>query len=442
MRARIWSSLSLVALLAACEGPAGPQGPSGLIGATGGTGATGTTGTAGPKGETGAKGETGSPGDGGLYAACMSPCHGFGGIIEQWKSSTHYGIYVANLGGEEVASWTAAGSPCGNCHAIDAHEQRSAGKLAVSGGTVTNPTKGETNYWITATSKLGEAGYAGTAKVASVYCTTCHKIGSSDPHKTGKTYTAGSFGFWVPTAAADDIYLEKSPSAGTVTGTTAGKYGKGNVCGWCHKSRKDVTNTIGSTNVALASHYWGPHEGPQLDVYSGKGGYEYASKTYAATHSHQSVSDGCVGCHMPGRADNADYADHSFYAQLSACTKSCHTGATSFDVNGKVTAMKKGLTELETALNTAGYLTRGATDTENNALTAKELEDGDFKLDRVRVQSPTLSITPDKAGALWNYLILARGSANGVHQPKYVQQLIWDSLVAMGVTPTFISSRP
>ena len=64
----------------------------------------------------------------GLPTSCLSPCHGFNGIVEQWKTSTHYSAFISNLGGDEVATWTGA-TACGNCHAADALQMRVAGAV-------------------------------------------------------------------------------------------------------------------------------------------------------------------------------------------------------------------------------------------------------------------------------------------------------------------------
>jgi hypothetical protein len=48
-----------------------------------------------------------------------------------------------------------------------------------------------------------------------------------------------------------------------------------------------------------------------------------------------------------------------------------------------------------------------------------------------------LTLPSDTTGALYNYFLLARGAALSVHNPKYTAQLIYDSLVAMDVSPSF-----
>ena len=55
-------------------------------------------------------------------------------------------------------------------------------------------------------------------------------------------------------------------------------------------------------------------------------------------------------------------------------------------------------------------------------------------------------LTAEEAGALYNYLILARGGAFGVHNPIYSRQLIYDSYKAVSVggvePPTLMGARP
>lgn len=410
---------------------------SGADGAPGATGATGPTGSQGPPGSIGPTGMQGPPGgmpDGGLTASCLSPCHGFNGIVEQWKTSTHFAAYVSNLGGDEVPTWTGP-QACGNCHAVDALTGRTAGSVGYAGDAgPASPTKGELGYRNSSNNALADSTYTGQAKVAAVNCTTCHAVTpQNDPHRSGAVYVKGAFPLRVPTGPSDFALLEKSPSAPTVTGSSAGLLGTANTCIWCHKSRKDVTNYIGVTNAMSA--YWGPHEGPQSDVYTGTGGYHFTGRTYGTSTHQQKLT--CIDCHMPPSADNANAPNHSFYAQIGACT-SCHVGATNFDVSGAQSQFKVAMFELQKALNDAGYLTRG-TASPYASLQGSELTDGHFELDKGR--SPN-SLTADQAGAVYNYFILARGSALGVHNPKYAKQLLFDSYFAIkGLPPTSLA-RP
>jgi hypothetical protein len=389
-------------------------------------------------------GATGSFADGGvaLSTSCLSPCHGFTGIVSQWKASTHYATYIANLGGAEVATWTGA-QPCGNCHAIDGVELRLANDVHFVGTTGPHAALGQVNYLNSQTHGISESTYAGSATVAVVDCTTCHAVdATNDPHVTGKNYTPGSFPLRVPTGASDQMLIEKSSAAGVSDGTPAGAYGKGNACIFCHKSRKDVTNYVTASNK-LTSTYWGPHEGPQADIYTGKGGYHYAGQAYK-TSSHQAFANGCIDCHMAKVASNDGIGDHSFAPRLSTCQRSgCHETATSFDVIGGQSLMKAGIQELRVALNDAGWLTRG-TAAPYGALSSSDLADDQFQNDLVRPQDPGATpLTADQAGALYNYLVLARGAAGGVHNPVYVRELVYDSFKALtGNAPQTLPTRP
>lgn len=445
----VWVLVSIVAATASCgsDGADGARGPAGAQGPAGDAGPQGPQGPTGPSGADGAAGPSGPGYDGGtmdgaLTTSCLSPCHGFTGIVEQWKTSRHYATYIANLGGEEVATWTGPNA-CGNCHAIDGIEQRVAGNVGYIGTTPPlNVTHGQTNYLNSTNSKITESTYAGQATVAVVHCTTCHDVtAANDPHVTGQNYVSGSFPLRVPTGVDDQAVVEKSSAVGTSDGTLAGKYGVGNACIWCHKSRKDVTNYIPSPtgSVTLSSAFWGPHEGPQSDIYTGTGGYQYLGKTYNNS-THQSFSEGCIRCHMPDVASNQGIGNHSFYPQLSACQESgCHAIATNFNVAGQQAIMKAGIQELRVALNGLNLLTRSAT-APYVPLSTTDLADQAFAQDKVL---PGGSVVGDVAGALYNYLLLARGSAGGVHNPVYVRELIYDSYYAlMQTNPPSIPVRP
>ena len=374
-----------------------------------------------------------------LPTSCLSPCHGFNGVVSQFQSSAHYIAYVQNLGSTTAEEWTAPGSPCGNCHAIDALQQRVTGNVATNhGGVVANLASGDLQYRDPTTNALSSASYAGSASVAEVYCTTCHAVtDANDPHKTGVPWTPGSFPLQVATddgGAAATLFVEKSPSTSAVTGTAAGTYGTGNTCMWCHRSRIDVTNYISAANNKVTSTHWGPHEGPQADLFTATGGYQYAGQTYGTATHQQKLS--CVDCHMPDVADNGGVADHSFNPSLTAC-KQCHATANSFDVNGFEGQVKSALTQIETYFNSQGLLTR-ASAPPYTPLTPAQLGDGAWATDQP-VPGGTIGdgglMTQDQAGALYNYILVARGGAFGVHNPKYVAEILYDSYFALTGLP-------
>jgi hypothetical protein len=50
-------------------------------------------------------------------------------------------------------------------------------------------------------------------------------------------------------------------------------------------------------------------------------------------------------------------------------------------------------------------------------------------------------LTQDQAGALYNYILVARGGASGVHNPVYIGQIMYDSYFALTGT-NFSGTRP
>jgi hypothetical protein len=406
----------------ACSGDDGPKGDTGLAGQPG------------PQGTAGAPGGPGGGADGGgniLSGACTQACHSFGGVVEQWRFSNHSHPQKNDVGG----------GSCGNCHAVDGLQQRVANKyvIAPDAGAPTNVPSGHLNYK-TATGTVSEIGYGGATAIGRIHCTTCHDFNpTNDPHVVGK-YVAGTARIRVPGGPTDTVYLEKSESTTLTTGQTVA-YKTANVCVMCHKSRKDVTSYITASNI-ISSANWGPHAGPQTDVFSGKGGYHFPGLTYG-TSAHAAIGNACVGCHMSPVAGNSNVPDHTMKPNVAYC-KTCHTSykGADFDVQGGRTVVKNALMELEVALNDAALLTRSEA-APYAALTEDDLADGQFHLDHTRPGAPNPTLDALTAGALYNYLIVARSKDLGVHNPTYEKQLLWDSIRQVkGVNPTSLASRP
>lgn len=400
-------------------------------GEDGAKGEPGATGPAGPPGPPGPQGTPGTVADGGgvLSGACTTPCHTFGGVVDQWRFSNHSHPQNNEVGG----------GACGNCHAIDGIQHRVANKYSVApdAGVPADVAKGHLNFKA-ASGAITEIGYGGATTIGRIHCSTCHAFDSTnDPHVTGK-YVAGQAPLRVPGGVNDTVILEKTAdaSAGVPTGQELA-YRAGNVCVFCHKSRKDVSLYITASN-ALSTR-WGPHDGPQADVYSGKGGYHFAGQTYGSS-AHATVANACVSCHMQPVATNANVPDHTMKPTVAFC-KTCHTQytGTTFDIQGGQSIVRSGLRELRTLLNDAGRLTRSTAAPYAN-LSDEDLADNQFHLDTVRPGSPAAA---PEAGALYNYLIIARSKDFGVHNPTYAKQLLWDSIRQLkGANPTSLPSRP
>jgi len=84
--------VALGLLLLACEGPAGPPGDRGEAG-PGSPGPQGPVGATGPQGPAAPTPEAGAT----IPVGCLSPCHGFNGVVSQFQTSAHYTEYLANV---------------------------------------------------------------------------------------------------------------------------------------------------------------------------------------------------------------------------------------------------------------------------------------------------------------------------------------------------------
>jgi len=417
------------AIAVACTGNDGNQGETGLAGQPGPQGPAGPPPAAGTS-------SGGSATDGGsiLTGACTQPCHTFGGVVDQWRFSNHSHPQENEIGG----------GACGNCHGIDGIQQRVANKFTIApdSGVPVGVPQGHMSYQSLAGPVL-EIGYGGATTIGLIHCTTCHDFNpTNDPHVVGR-YVAGSAPIRVSGAATNTVLIEKSTSAGATTGQPV-SMNAANLCVMCHKSRKDITSYITASN-SISSNRWGPHNGPQSDVFTAKGGYELSGQSYG-TSAHAAIADKCVSCHMSPVAGNANVPDHSMKPNVAYC-KTCHTSytGTDFDIQGGRTIVKNALFELQAALNAKGLLTR-ADAAPYSALADDDLADGQFNLDLTRPGGnggANWVLDAATAGALYNYLIIARSKDLGVHNPTYEKQLLWDSIKQVtGANPTSLPTRP
>lgn len=409
---------------------------SGACGSDGENGATGAQGIPGPAGPAGTPGTPGASADGGLSGlggACTQPCHTFNGVVDQWRFSNHSHPQKSDVGG----------GACGNCHSLDGLQQRVGNKyiIGADASAPTNVAQGHISYKA-ANGSVAEISYAGASVIGRIHCSTCHDFNpTTDPHVTGK-YVAGQAPLRVPGGQSDTAFIEKSPDASAPTGTALA-YKAANSCVFCHKSRKDVTAYINPNAASnnLSSIHWGPHEGPQTDIFSGKGAYHLPDKTYG-TSEHVTIANACVGCHMAPVATNGNVPDHTMKPTVKSCTGTagCHSQytGTSFDILGGQSTVKAALFELQAELNTRGLITRAETGP-FGGLEADELADGQFHLDHVR---PTNGVDGEIAGIVYNYFLIARGKDMGAHNPRYAKQLLHDAIVFLKGTSTAIPTRP
>jgi hypothetical protein len=218
------------------------------------------------------------------------------------------------------------------------------------------------------------------ANPTRIDCRACHQI--------HVTYKADDFA--LETTAAVPLYA--------VEGATYDG-GMGNLCANCHQSRTAFPAQAADGTVKVDSTHWGPHHGPQAEFILGVGGAGDVQGTPAPHYTK--VTDTCEGCHMGGEA-----VDHTLVPSVDFC-KQCHADATDFNMNGSVDALDKKTADLQVKLTAAGLLDKTG--------------------------APVVGTYPAaKAGALWNYLLVAvEDKSHGVHNMPYAEALIDSALAAM-----------
>lgn len=192
----------------------------------------------------------------------------------------------------------------------------------------------------------------------------------------------------------------------TIADGTSFDMGSGNICAACHQARRNV-NTYVEQPTELSGH-WGPHYGPQTDMYWGSNGYEYAGYTYDRTKHPAILDDGCLDCHfkplnpymISGHSFNMEFVvDGDTLRSTNGCV-GCHGELDDFNLNGVQDRVHVLMQSLENRLIAAGLI-----DSDGHPL------DG-------------VITSQDSAGAVWNYLIVEEDRSVGIHNAKYITDLL------------------
>lgn len=269
------------------------------------------------------------------------------------------------------------------------------------------------------------------ASPSQPHCFTCH-----DPHGRGD--------FDRRTVAS-------------VTLENGGKFdaGNGNLCANCHRSRADAAKEVTPKEAKSLFAFFGPHHGPQADMFAGTNAFQFEGKTYANSAHTTVVKDSCTTCHMTrpdgrfglapgigGHSFNIAGDVHETETINTAGCIACHTDMKQvkgtdmfdkkadedYDLDGSIEPLQaevQGL--LDKLVNPAGTgilqrLSQPMFDKDGNWLMAKE---GTRSLEQV--------------AALFNYKFVHADRSNGIHNATYTIQVLYDSIAALD--PKFDASR-
>ncbi len=227
-----------------------------------------------------------------------------------------------------------------------------------------------------------------------------------------------------------------------------------NICILCHQGRasyKDLDSAISAAGVTNPNEvsdkltFKNAHYLAIAAIWFGSDAhiaYEYADQTYVGANTHIAVNDkaGCVGCH--------DVHDGRPLAE--AC-KACHgvdnpdeirfpTDTTDWDGDGNVTeGVRDEYRTMRDALE-AQILTY-AKDTAGMGIVYDRTSrpyffadaDGDGKADEKDGKKVAYAnFTPALLKATYNYHLLRSNPGAGIHNPKYVLEIIYDSIKDLG----------
>jgi cytochrome c1 len=255
-------------------------------------------------------------------------------------------------------------------------------------------------------------GYSSADASQPITCAVCH-----DPH------TATNYGLrLVPVTLKNNF----SVSSG----------GNGQLCMTCHQARKNAATTITSTAPYYGfSDRFGPHHGPQSDMFWGQNAYQYGDSTLSGMNTHGGLTDACVTCHMQTRTTNSNHQwnmSDSTGDYVTVC-KSCHgQSLTSFndikassdwDGNGKIEGVQ---TEVQ------GMVAK---------LAALLPKDASGNVVSMMVDSLKVKGQPSIVKGIYTYYFVTSDNSNGVHNAKYTVAILQKALTALGsTTPVELTS--
>ncbi len=299
-------------------------------------------------------------------------------------------------------------SLCSPCHSTQLNEWVESGHAAVQasltpeqftdefGRSSCNPC--HTSEGFLAANDPAYATYEFDELQSYIGCVTCH-----DPHSN--TYEAQVRTVGAVETVYHPGYEDGDPEVATMDG-----YGVGQVCAQCHHGRRDADNV--DSQIADGYAHFGPHGSPQMDTYIGTGCYEIEDFVYEGSHAHQSISNGCVSCHMEREAiihgELQDHSFHSFTPDADNCLP-CHS-IEDFDYNGVQTEVMDKLDQLAQAL---GYTDRD-----------------DFE---ANFDSQADGVTADERMIAYAMVFILNDGSYGVHNPTYVMDLL-DNAISYSAT--------
>lgn len=233
----------------------------------------------------------------------------------------------------------------------------------------------------------------------AINCRTCHPIHES--------YTT------------DDYALRTNLAVDLILDGTNYDFGNSNLCTNCHQARSvNPYPVFGGEDVTITNARYGPHYGPQSNMFAGSGAYEVPGSVAYQNSAHTAlVTDGCITCHMSDPIGNSTGGHQMGLAYVQF-------GNTAFNYNGctechqDVNALTENRNELREEIMTLQYELRDKL-VDKGLLNASEL-----------VPVP-LTMTQDEAGAILNYKYVYGDASYGMHNYQYTKALLVNTIESL-----------
>ncbi len=246
-----------------------------------------------------------------------------------------------------------------------------------------------------------------------------------------------------------EVTSVKFPSGATLS------FGEGgtdsNLCISCHQGRESTVSVnrviagmkpddpqpaskLGFRNV----HYFAA--GATLFGTEAKGAFEYPNKTYAGQFAHVPKFDTCTGCHDA----------HSLAPDLASC-KGCHqvddplqirapNDTTDYDGNGKVEGLGIEVENMNAKLYAAIQAYAKDVLKQPIVYSAESYPyyfndtngNGQADPDELNSKNSYASWSPRLLEAAYNYQFVIKDPGSFVHNPKYILEVIYDSIQDLG----------
>jgi hypothetical protein len=251
------------------------------------------------------------------------------------------------------------------------------------------------------------------------------------------------------------------------SGETASFDNNSNMCMTCHQGRESGVSVDNATpNTAVQSPDYPSYDFINIHYYAAaatlfgsdvNAGYEYAGKmyngqnTFVGLHQQRGLVD-CVGCHMNSSLartppDTVDAQKHTFLPVTEDCND-CHSGNRFQDLSGSPGDNYREIQVLKAELLSAmqAYATTGDPNTGlpidapvfYDNLTYPYWFNGVQGTDPASFANRYRNFDFNMLTAAYNYAVATKDPAGYIHNGGYLEQLLYDSILVMGGTPTVV----